>query len=243
MDDLTFKERHPRWSIWDVALVLAALLLLLPISAMIKKPLVMFLTKQDFTLSQGLMLLIGTTVQAGIMISTVLILLRRKGAGFRDLGFIWVRPGYIFTGLWSGILLCFAVIGAGVLMTFIAGPPPPQDVELLLKGFKEGKDMWLPFISISILAPISEEIYFRGMAYPVFRTRFGPIPAMVVSGLFFGSLHMDLYRLLPISLGGIGLAYLYERSGSLVTPIIAHSVWNTLMLVLLYMASNVLQSI
>ena len=209
-----------------------------------KKPLLMFLTKQELNPSQGMMLLIGTAVQAGIMIATALILLRRKGAGLRELGFIWVRPVQdIITGIWSGVLLCFAVIGVGIVMSLIAGPPPPQDVELLLQGFKTGKDMWLPFISISILAPISEEVYFRGMAYPVIRARLGPIPAMVVSALFFGSLHMDLYRLLPISLGGIGLAYLYERTGSLVTPIVAHSVWNTLMMGFLYMASNVLQSI
>ena len=159
MDDLTLKDCHPKWSIWDVSLVLAALLLLLPFSAMVKKPLLMFLTKQELNPSQGMMLLIGTAVQAGIMIATALILLRRKGAGLRELGFIWVRPVQdIITGIWSGVLLCFAVIGVGIVMSLIAGPPPPQDVELLLQGFKTGKDMWLPFISISILAPISEEV-------------------------------------------------------------------------------------
>lgn len=241
MDDSTsYKAAYPRWSIWDVLLVLAALLILVPASALLKQPAVKFFQNTAPARVHSLLLLTGTAVQAGVMIGAVILLIRRKGARIKELGLNWVHPAaHVLTGFWSGILLCFGVIGLGMLISMVTGPPPPQEVEKLLQSFKAGREIWLPFVAISVLAPISEEIYFRGMAYPVFKARFGKIPAMIISALFFASMHMDIYRLLPICLGGIGLAYLYEKTGSLITSIIAHSTWNTLMLTLLYTASQI----
>jgi membrane protease YdiL (CAAX protease family) len=126
----------------------------------------------------------------------------------------------------------------GVLISILVGPAPPQEVEKMLTGIKQGKDILLPLISVSILAPVSEELYFRGMVYPVIRSRFGIRAALIFSGLFFSMLHFDLFRLVPIWVGGIGLAYFYEKTGSLITSITAHSTWNTTMLLMMYLAAR-----
>jgi membrane protease YdiL (CAAX protease family) len=56
---------------------------------------------------------------------------------------------------------------------------------------------------------------------------------IVLSALFFSIMHFDIYRLLPIAAGGAGLAYLYERTGNIWTNIIAHAVWNGVMIALI----------
>lgn len=227
----------PKWSLWDVLLVLVLLFCIIPVSWATRN-----LVKQAIsavglpgTGMGGLFLFVGTLVQAMIMVLAVVFLTRRKGATVKDLGLVrpHVKNG-ILLGLAGGLALGIGVVGVGALISMITGPPPPQDVERLLAGLKSGKDILLPFISVSILAPISEELYFRGMAYPVIRNRFGPVLAMVISATFFGALHFDLYRLIPITIGGTVLAYFYEKTGSLLTSMVAHSTWNTFMLLLMY---------
>lgn len=51
-------------------------------------------------------------------------------------------------------------------------------------------------------------------------------------------MHRDLFRLIPIAVGGIGLAYIFERTKSLWASIFAHSTWNTVMLLLMATGSR-----
>lgn len=235
------ESKNPKWSWWDIALVLAALFAMIPIGSALR-----YLIKQIFqtlylsvAARQSIQLFAGTAVQAGVIILSVALLTRRKGSTGRDLGLIWTNArGNIIAGLGGGIILSFAVIALGMLISVLIGPPPPQEVEKMLTGIKQGKDMLLPFISVSILAPVSEELYFRGMVYPVIRSRFGIRAALILSGLFFSVLHLDPYRLVPIWVGGIVLAYFYEKTGSLITSITAHSTWNTIMLLMMYGAGR-----
>lgn len=229
---------NPKWSWWDIALVLLILFAMIPVS-----PLLRSLVNQAFHAAgvalQRIQLFTGTAVQAGLMITAVMLLIRRKGSTGRDLGLTWVNARKnILTGLFGGSVLAIVVVGLGVLISSLTGPPPPQEVEKMLSGLKKGKDILLPFVSVSVLAPVSEEIYFRGMVYPMIRSKLGVKAALILSGLFFSSLHLDLFRLIPIWVGGIALAYFYEKTGSLITSIAAHSTWNTLMLVLMYLAGQ-----
>lgn len=235
------ESTNPKWSWWDIALVLAAVFAMMPVSSVLR-----YVIKQisEFlywpgTTQQSIQLLTGTALQAGTIIVAVMLLIRRKGSSIHDLGVIWtnVRRN-IAAGLAGGVILSITVMWLGVLISTLVGPPPPQEVEKMLTGMKQGKDILLPFITVSILAPVSEELYFRGMVYPLMRSRFGVGAALVFSGLFFSSLHFDLFRLVPIWAGGIVLAYFYEKTGSLVTSIIAHSTWNTLMLLIMYLAAQ-----
>ena len=238
---MEIEHKSPKWSWWDIALVLAALFAMIPIGSALRY----FLRQifQNISLSgaarQSIELFAGTAVQAGTIILAVILLTRRRGSTSRDLGLIWTNMrGKIVSGLVGGIILSFAVTALGMLVSILVGPPPPQEVEKMLTDIKQGKDILLPFISVSILAPVSEELYFRGMVYPVIRSRFGVRAALILSGLFFSMLHLDMYRLVPIWAGGIVLAYFYEKTGSLITSITAHSTWNTVMLLTMYLAGR-----
>lgn len=89
----------------------------------------------------------------------------------------------------------------------------PQGIALILVG-------------AVLLAPIAEEAFFRGLLYPLLKRRFGVGWGMVLSGLLFGAAHLDPSLLLPLSLGGILLAYVYEETGSLIASGIGHAFLN-----------------
>src|SRR5690606_25688755 len=124
------------------------------------------------------------------------------------------------------VFLFFIIVVEGLVMRWLY----PQEArlqpfaELVMNA--EGNDLILLFIMGSILAPLCEEIYFRGMAYPVFKEKWGVAVGLIVSGMFFSLLHFDILRFFPLMLGGIGLAYIYEKTGSLFSSMIAHGLWN-----------------
>lgn len=97
----------------------------------------------------------------------------------------------------------------------------------------------LLFITVAVLAPIFEEIIFRGFLYASLRNRIGVFPAMLISSLVFAGIHLDPGGMPMLFAIGFILAVCYERSRSLVACMIAHGMWNggTLLLSLSLMAN------
>lgn len=77
-----------------------------------------------------------------------------------------------------------------------------------------------------ILAPICEELLFRGLVFNALKRRFGVVTGVLVSGLVFCLAHGSILALPAIWLMGVILAIVYHRTGSLWVSIIAHSTNN-----------------
>lgn len=75
---------------------------------------------------------------------------------------------------------------------------------------------------VVFLGPIFEEIFFRGFAYQAMRRFLGLWPSILVSAGLFSALHASASVFLPIMGLGVVLAYSFESSGSLVTPVTIH---------------------
>ena len=142
-------------------------------------------------------------------------------------------------GVFGGIILLFVVVLAGLLMELIFPTEPSlQPFAEVVLGAAGYRDLIILLIIGAILVPIGEELYFRGMVYPVFKAKWGLAAGMVISGVFFSLLHADIFRFLPLLLGGIGLAYIYEKSNSLLACMLAHGLWNGIMIFLLYYSAD-----
>ncbi|HTI69798.1 MAG TPA: CPBP family intramembrane glutamic endopeptidase [Candidatus Limnocylindria bacterium] len=90
------------------------------------------------------------------------------------------------------------------------------------------------FVFAVVIAPLVEECLFRGIFFSALRDRGYRKAAYLVSAVVFGAIHMNLVAFLPLALFGLIQAWMYERSGSLLTPIITHSLFNALPFVLLH---------
>jgi membrane protease YdiL (CAAX protease family) len=93
----------------------------------------------------------------------------------------------------------------------------------------------LAFVSVAVLvtvvAPIAEEVFFRGYFFTALRSWRGPWLAAILTGVVFGAIHAGSAPagyLVPLALFGIGLCLLYWRTGSLYPCIALHALNNAL---------------
>jgi hypothetical protein len=93
----------------------------------------------------------------------------------------------------------------------------------------------LTFISICILTPISEELLFRGYILDSLNRLHGKWPAIIISSLLFGLVHFDPFTIGMATIGGAIYGWIRIRTGSLIPGIVAHSMWNTMALMVTYL--------
>jgi membrane protease YdiL (CAAX protease family) len=83
-------------------------------------------------------------------------------------------------------------------------------------------------VTVCVLAPFLEEMLFRGIILRSFLQQYGRQRAFVYSAALFGLAHLNIYQFTIAFLGGILLAWLYERTRSLWPCILLHGAYNSL---------------
>jgi membrane protease YdiL (CAAX protease family) len=94
------------------------------------------------------------------------------------------------------------------------------------------------FIVGALLAPLVEEIFFRGFLFQGFRAKYGWVGGMLLSSAIFAVAHLDPVSLLPTFILGNLLAYLYHRSNSIWPGVILHVLVNTVGLISVYVLTQ-----
>jgi len=120
--------------------------------------------------------------------------------------------------------------GLGILSTKLMGQfhvdaVPQQSVRMLQTGISIGPEIFLALLAIA-LAPVTEELLFRGILYPFIKQQGYPKLALWGTSVLFGLLHLNLMTFLPLTFLGLVLAWLYETTDNLTAPILAHSLFN-----------------
>lgn len=99
-------------------------------------------------------------------------------------------------------------------------------------------DFLISFVSVAVLAPFFEELYFRGLLHRWFRARWRMWPAIIASSVIFGLAHIDSAGVAFSSfILGIVMAYAYEKTGSLWISIVMHAFNNGLGITLAYLVT------
>ena len=104
-----------------------------------------------------------------------------------------------------------------------------EKVQQTVTIFQEEKDvavLVLMAIAAALVAPVCEEIVFRGYLYPVAKKFSGPWMAALGTALIFSAAHGSLSALLPLFVFGLVLVALYEFTGSLWAPMAVHFLFN-----------------
>jgi len=179
-------------------------------------------------------------IAAGLIVTIILdFVLIGLAAGFslwrhklswRDLGLrafdrrLWWLPPVAAAGALVGIIVYSSVlIGLGA----DSAAPNQDDLESI---FQSRALLPLTGVAVVLMAPLAEEIFFRGFVFAGLLRPFGVAGAMLASGLLFGLFHVTsgdtLGVVLPFALIGVLFAWLYYRSGSLWPNILAHLLFN-----------------
>ena len=83
-------------------------------------------------------------------------------------------------------------------------------------------------LGVIIVAPIVEELFFRGYVFNAYLAQKGPRTAYAGSALAFGVAHGLPTLFLGIFGMGLVLAYIYRRTGTIIAPIVAHALNNAI---------------
>lgn len=104
--------------------------------------------------------------------------------------------------------------------------PQPQGIlEFVLENVRGAYILFYALV-IVVLAPLAEEIFFRGLLYTYLRAKIGKILAAICSSFLFGLAHLELWAIFPTFLAGLGFTYFFEKQRTLKAPILAHMIWN-----------------
>ena len=133
--------------------------------------------------------------------------------------------------LFIAVVSMAAAIGLNNIILFL-------DFAKYSKGFQEAAEiLFAPslgeqLIYSGILAPLVEEVIFRGGIFRLLRKKLSFLWGAVISSLLFGLYHGNLVQFLYASLMGMLLAYVYEKYGDLKAPIVAHVSSNVIVCIL-----------
>lgn len=150
-------------------------------------------------------------------------------------------PDPLFPRKVNGLVACLCGLYAFLILVPLLNPlthgwfllleqfglePETQTAVRLFAEVDNRLTLILMVVVIVVLAPVTEEIVFRGCLYRFIKGKIGILPGLFVSGLLFALLHHNFLTLLPLLFLGIALAYVYELSGDLKVPILLHAIFN-----------------
>ena len=136
-------------------------------------------------------------------------------------------PGALVTALLGWFRVTPFVIVTGWLLVRLFGDPGGSNplLELVLES-RDPLALFLLAMTAVVLAPLFEEVIFRGTLLPVLARRTGSLTGVMLSGLLFGMAHISIGELAPLTVLGIGLALLRLSSGRLFPCVLMHALWN-----------------
>jgi len=88
-------------------------------------------------------------------------------------------------------------------------------------------------VLVCVVAPIAEELFFRGFCFTALRRGLGMLPAAALTGIIFGAIHLggtDIEFIVPLMVFGFFLCLLYVWTDSLLPCIVLHALNNALAL-------------
>ena len=184
--------------------------------------------------AQALMLPITLT----LFIAVTAAFVNRRHPRKTNLLLGWRRPTWRDAGIGLGAGIVALVVlawGVGNVLQWIAQALEtelPEVQEQFQTLARDRSTAPLLVLSAVVIAPIAEELFFRGMLFQALRKHFSVWPAVGTSAVLFAMTHIQrstegyLMVLLIIIPLGMLLAYLYERRGTLLVPILIHATFN-----------------
>lgn len=222
-------ERNARWLVvvgFVISIAFWIWLRLVEIIIGQSDPLILseFLVVRD-VLSQLLRVLFAVAVSIAMIhvleVSSPLEWMSVRRPGLGDIG-------YIVLGVF---LLIVTALGSNILILNVFGLERTME-----GGMLSDVVLWSRVGTLLILVGPAEEVLFRGIIQRSLRDVIGRWPAILVAGGLFGFLHIDLAAtafgdilwLVALSVLGVILGWLYERTENLVVPALAHGSFNSI---------------
>ena len=173
--------------------------------------------------------IVATVIQDGALIVSALVFARMSSRprpsqfGLRPAR-LWSSAGWLAL-TWFGFFL-FSVIWVAAL-----GITQKDDLPEQLGADESTVALVAVALLVCVVAPVAEEVFFRGYFFTALRNWRGVWPAAIITGLVFGAIHAGsapIGDLVPLAVFGFGLCLLYWKTGSLYPCIALHAINNSI---------------
>jgi membrane protease YdiL (CAAX protease family) len=134
---------------------------------------------------------------------------------------------WIASLIWTNILTGLEAAG-------LVDSIQPQQLITLFQGGGDPIAIGLLVAFAVVLAPVVEELIFRGCVYRFLKSQTTLLPAQIISGAVFAMMHANALSFVPLVFVGILLARVYEKTGNIMVAIWFHAFFNAFSLIMLY---------
>jgi membrane protease YdiL (CAAX protease family) len=226
-------RRALRWGLGDVVWVWLAGLVAAAVAASIATSLRGRGAGLD---PDGVDLVVGLYAQNVTIVAGLVFVSRRKGLGTlrEDFGLV-VRAGD-WPWLAAGVLLQVLSIGMVSLLDLVAGTLDQQQAVETLQD-SSGPEVFFLVLGVALMAPVVEELLFRGLLLRSLVRKMSSVAAVVVSAVTFGVVHLldpsTAPVMAPLILVGLIAGIRTVRSGDLSQAILLHGGFNLLSAIVL----------
>jgi uncharacterized protein len=232
----------PAWSAWDVAAVLGFTVAAIVLFSIIALGIARVATSKHHVsvgnLATNPIVVIGSQLAAyPIVIVFMIALVRGKSdeSFWRAIRWNWPGPatlGFVLSGIFFAAVVEFAS----------RWMPIPKSLPVD-KFFSDATGAYLMAGFGITLAPLLEELFFRGMLYPVLRRSWGVVVGVVVTGGAFACIHgiqlgWAWAPVLAIFVVGVVFTLVRERTGSVAASFLMHCGYNATLFALLWFGSD-----
>ncbi len=170
-------------------------------------------------LFDGLLIAVAVAIASGWKFNLRQALGRLGLRGFQPSAFGWM----------------FAVLGiyyvGAIAFSALVVQPKQEDIGKQLGVCNPGIGIAIfAVLAIIVLAPVAEEIFFRGFFFAGLRQKWSLWPSALLSGAVFGLVHAPTgpTAAIPLAGLGVGLAWLYNKTGSIYPSMLAHFLNNAI---------------
>ncbi len=188
----------------------------------------------------GLSFVTYILVMAPLLAAGAFLLARHAGQGRRELGLVAAQPGRLLRwGVLGGLTGLAGNYGLFILLYLLIwvvsgrqlSSPDAETVNSLSRFHQV-----LAIVATGVLAPVCEELFFRGALYTAMRKGLGRNRALIFNALVFSLLHLKWQGLLSLFALGLIFAYLYEETDSIFPCMLAHAINNIVVLLVIFLA-------
>ena len=233
-------EENPPWTGWDVlALAMLTLFFIFVFALLTTFAAQHFLFPREspVEVAKYPLVIVAAQVLAYAVVLILMVILVRRGRRlpfWRSLRWNWPANwlGYLF----GGVVLAVALQGLARLL------PVPKELPID-RYFQTTAEAWVVSLFGVTVAPLLEELFFRGFLYPVLVRRLGVVLAVLLTALGFGLIHApQLGRawapVLVVFLVGLVLTITRAVTKSVAAGVLIHMAYNGTISILIFLASD-----
>ena len=123
------------------------------------------------------------------------------------------------------IILSLGNLCAKIMRMIKMDPVAQESVQTLQSSESLGIKLLIGFLAV-VVAPLAEEVIFRGIIYPTIKQHGYPRFALWGTSFLFAAVHGNLMIFIPLTFLAVVLTLLYETTDNILAPVLTHSLFN-----------------